>query len=62
MLVRLHEVVGRAVTLSSGVQIAGLGPVERPGIQDIDISSVVGGHMELQAKMGEIMKLIDVDA
>jgi hypothetical protein len=54
--------VGRAVSLSSGVQIAGLGPVERPGVEDIDVSSVVGGHMELQAKMGDVMRLIDVDA
>jgi hypothetical protein len=50
------------VTLSSGVQIAGLGPVERPGVEDIDVGKVLRGHMELQAKMGEVMKLIDIDA
>jgi hypothetical protein len=50
------------VTLSSGIQIAGLGPVGRPGVEDIDVSTAVRGHMELQAKMGDVMRLIDVDA
>jgi hypothetical protein len=40
---------------------AGLGPVEQVGVQDIDVSSVLRGHMELQAKMGDIIKIIDID-
>jgi hypothetical protein len=59
---RLHEVVSRAATLSSGIQPAGLGPVEQPGVQDVNVSTVLRGHMELQTKMGEVMRLIDLDA
>lgn len=59
---RLHEVVQRAVTLSDGRQPAGLGPVERLGVQDVDVSSVLKGHMELQTKMGDVLRVIDVDA
>ncbi|WWC92160.1 uncharacterized protein L201_007114 [Kwoniella dendrophila CBS 6074] len=61
-VVRLHEVVSRAAVMSNGIKVAGLGPVEQPGIQDIDVSSVLRGHMELQAKMPEILKIIDIDA
>jgi len=61
-VVRLHEVIGRAATLQSGIQVAGLGRVNQPGIQDVDLSTVLRGHFELQAKMGEILKIIDVDA
>jgi hypothetical protein len=58
----LHEVVSRAVTMSNGIKVAGLGPVEQPGIQDVDVSKVLRGHMELQTKMGEILEIINVDA
>ncbi|WRT70552.1 uncharacterized protein IL334_007550 [Kwoniella shivajii] len=61
-VVRLHEVVSRAAVMSNGIRVAGLGPVERPGVEDVDISSVLRGHMELQAKMPEILKIIDIDA
>ncbi|WWC72440.1 uncharacterized protein I206_106402 [Kwoniella pini CBS 10737] len=61
-VVRLHEVVSRAAVMSNGIKVSGLGPVEQPGIEDIDISSVLRGHMELQAKMPEILKIIDIDA
>lgn len=59
---RLHEVVSRAATLSNGIKVAGLGPVEQPGVQDVDVSSVLRGHMELQTKMGEVLRIIDIDA
>ena len=59
---RLHEVLSRAATLNNGVSPAGLGPVNQPGVQDIDVSEVLGGHMELQAKMPEIIRIIDVDS
>jgi hypothetical protein len=39
-----------------------LGPVNQPGVQDIDVSEVLGGHMELQAKMPEIIRILDVDS
>jgi hypothetical protein len=48
--------------LSSGVAVAGLGPVKQPGVQDVDVSSVLRGHMELQAKMPDILRIIDIDA
>ena len=59
---RLHEVVSRATTLQSGISVAGLGPVNQPGVQDVDVSSVLRGHMELQTKMGDVLRIIDVDA
>ena len=59
---RLHEVVTRAATLSSGIKVAGLGPVNQPGIQDVDISSTLKGHMEIQTKLADIMKIVNVDA
>lgn len=59
---RLHEVVERAVTLQSGVRVSGLGPIAQPGIEDVNVSSILRGHMELQAKIGEIVKVIQVDA
>ncbi|WVQ85872.1 hypothetical protein IAT38_008040 [Cryptococcus sp. DSM 104549] len=61
-VVRLHEVVSRAAVMSSGIRVAGLGPVEQPGVEDVDVSPVLRGHMELQAKMPEILRVIDVDA
>ena len=42
--------------------VAGLGPVNQLGVQDVDLSSVVKGHMELQTKIGEVMQVIQVDA
>ena len=58
---RLHEVVTRAATLSSGIKVAGLGPVAQPEVEDVDISSVLKGHMELQTKLSDILKIINVD-
>lgn len=59
---RLHEVVTRAATLSSGIKVAGIGPVNQPGVQDVDISSTLKGHMEIQTKLPDILEIIDVDA
>ncbi|ORY35665.1 hypothetical protein BCR39DRAFT_511389 [Naematelia encephala] len=59
---RLHEVVSRAATLQNGTQPAGLGPVNQPGVQDIDVSKVLRGHMQLQTKMSEIIRIVDLDA
>lgn len=58
---RLHEVVSRAAVMSNGIRVAGLGPVEHLGVENVDVSAVLKGHMELQAKMPEILKIIDVD-
>lgn len=54
--------VSRAVTLSNGVHVAGLRRVEQAGVEDVDISNVVDGHLDLQKKMPEILKALDVDA
>ena len=40
---------------------AGLGPVEQPGVEDVDLSEVLNGHMEIQAKMEDIVRVLDVD-
>ncbi|ODN82720.1 hypothetical protein L202_01006 [Cryptococcus amylolentus CBS 6039] len=61
-VVRLHEVVSKAAMGSSGIRVAGLGLVEYPGVENVDVSSVLRGHMELQAKMPEILDIINVDA
>jgi hypothetical protein len=58
---RLHEVVTRAATLSSGIKVAGLGPVNQPGIEDVDVSSTLKGHMEIQTKLSDILKVVNVD-
>jgi hypothetical protein len=42
--------------------VAGIGPVNQPGVQDIDISSALKGHMELQTKLPDILSIIDIDA
>lgn len=47
--------------MSSGLKVAGLGPVEMAGVEDVDVSSALGGHFELQAKMGDILQIIQVD-
>jgi hypothetical protein len=61
-VVRLHEVISRAATLNSGISPAGLAPVEQKGVEDVDVGEVLRGHMEINAKMGDILKIIDVDA
>jgi hypothetical protein len=54
-------VVTRAATLSSGIKVAGLGPVNQPGIEDVDVSSTLKGHMEIQTKLSDILKVVNVD-
>ncbi|KAK4688618.1 hypothetical protein P7C73_g1487, partial [Tremellales sp. Uapishka_1] len=60
-VVRLHEVVSRAAVMSNGIRVAGLGPVEKVGVQDVDISTVLKGHFELQTKMGDILDVLRID-
>lgn len=57
----LHEVVSRAVTLSNGAYVAGLREVKQPGVEDIDLSEVLDGHLDIQEKMGDILRVIKVD-
>jgi hypothetical protein len=59
---RLHEVVSRAVTLSNGVHVAGLREVKQAGVEDINISEVVDGHLDLQKKMPDILQVLHIDA
>lgn len=61
LFLRLHEVVSRAVTLSNGAFVAGLRAVKQPGVEDIDLSDVLDGHLDIQEKMGEILRVIRVD-
>jgi hypothetical protein len=47
--------------LQNGINVAGLTAVAQTGVEDVNISSVLRGHMELQAKMGDVLRVIDVD-
>ncbi|KAJ9125671.1 hypothetical protein QFC22_000633 [Naganishia vaughanmartiniae] len=60
-IVRLHEVFSRAVTLQNGVHVAGLRPVNQPGIEDVDLTDVVEGHLDLQRQMGEVLRVLRID-
>lgn len=60
-VVRLHEVVSRGVTGNSGVCVAGLGAVQQPGVEDMDLSDVLGGHNEINTRMGEVLQVLEVD-
>lgn len=60
-IVRLHEVVSRGVTGNNGVCVAGLGPVQQPGVEDMDLSEVLHGHSEINTKMGEVLHVLEVD-
>lgn len=58
---RLHEVLSRAVTLQSGVYVAGLRAVNQPGVEDVDLSDVIEGHLDIQRQMGEVLRVIRID-
>ncbi|KAJ9103008.1 hypothetical protein QFC20_004816 [Naganishia adeliensis] len=60
-IVRLHEVLSRAVTLQNGVHVAGLRAVNQPGVEDVDLSDVIEGHLDIQRQMGEVLKVIRID-
>ncbi|KAI5451865.1 hypothetical protein NCC49_001167 [Naganishia albida] len=60
-IVRLHEVLSRAVTLQNGVHVAGLRAVDQPGVEDVDLSDVIEGHLDIQRQMGEVLKVIRID-
>ncbi|KAJ9092316.1 hypothetical protein QFC19_008750 [Naganishia cerealis] len=60
-IVRLHEVFSRAVTLQNGVYVAGLRAVKQPGVEDVDLSDVIEGHLDLQRQMGEVLRVIRID-
>ncbi|GHJ85206.1 hypothetical protein NliqN6_1608 [Naganishia liquefaciens] len=60
-IVRLHEVLSRAVTLQNGVHVAGLRAVNQPGVEDVDLSEVIEGHLDIQRQMNEVLKVIKID-
>lgn len=60
-VVRLHEVVSRAVTGGNGVKVAGLGPVDQPGVEDIDLEDVTNGHSGINARAGEVLEMLEID-
>ena len=57
----MHEVLSRAVTLQNGVHVAGLREVNQPGVEDVDLSEVIEGHLDIQRQMNEVLKVIKID-
>jgi hypothetical protein len=49
------------VTLQNGVHVAGLHAVNQPGVEDVDLSDVIEGHLDIQRQMGEVLKVIRLD-
>lgn len=35
--------------------------MKRPGVEDVNISDVLDGHLDIQEKMPEILKVIKID-
>lgn len=60
-VVRLHEVVSRAVTGKNGVCVAGLGAVMQPGVEDVDLSEAIAGHFEINASIPEVLEMLQID-
>lgn len=53
--------LSRAVTLQNGVHVAGLRAVKQPGVEDIDLSDVIEGHLDIQRQMNEVLRVIRID-
>lgn len=53
--------LSRAVTLQNGLYPAGLRPINEPGVEDVSLSEVLDGHMDIQRKMKDILEVIRVD-
>lgn len=49
------------MTLQNGVHVAGLRPVNQPGVEDVDLTDVVEGHLDLQRQMGEVLRVLRID-
>ncbi|XP_015114921.1 transmembrane and coiled-coil domain-containing protein 4 isoform X1 [Diachasma alloeum] len=47
-------------TFSMTTAVAGLMPLDYPGIDNIDLETVVGGHMEYSEKLEDILRLVGV--
>ena len=60
-VVRLHEVVSRGITGNNGVCVAGLGAVMQPGVEDVDLSDAIGGHFEINARIPEVLEMLQID-
>ncbi|KAI5059282.1 hypothetical protein GOP47_0025601 [Adiantum capillus-veneris] len=56
----LLAVVYRASLMSQG--IAGIQPVDVPGIENIDVTDLVNGHSSYLSNVGEILKRLDLDS
>lgn len=62
-VVRLHEVVGGVTEGRVGLKVAGLGEVGLEGVvEDVDLSGVVKGHFDINKKLPEILRIVDMDA
>ncbi|MCO5604849.1 hypothetical protein L7F22_059023 [Adiantum nelumboides] len=53
-------VVYRASLMSQG--LAGIQPVDVPGIENIDVTDVVNGHSSYLSNVGDILKSLDLDS
>lgn len=50
-------IAARVYTLTS--KVAGLRPVQVEGVRDVDVSDLVGGHLELRDKVADIWARVD---
>ncbi|KAG9009432.1 hypothetical protein FRB90_008345 [Tulasnella sp. 427] len=53
---RLHEVLGGG----GWSEMAGLRPLKREGVDDLDLSDAIDGHFELNPKIKEVLKAVHV--
>lgn len=46
---------------SLSARVAGISPVKQPGVENCDVSDLVGGHLELRGVMSSILERIEVE-
>lgn len=57
ILVRLHSMVSSRMSTS----VAGLGSVEVEGVEEVDVSDIVSGHLELGQRLKDILERVGVN-
>jgi len=55
IVARLHSLISTRLS----VKIAGLQPVEAQDIDDVNVSEIIDGHLELNSKMPEVLQSLD---
>ncbi len=53
------DVLGMVYPFSEGSCAAGSGPIRQPGILDVDVTDIVGGHEDYERKMPAVLDRID---